>query len=339
MEENKLVPMGPTEIVLKELPREVTVEKSKRKIRKRRRRVWILPLLLLIALTAVLIIRYNENIQGYIQSVFNDEENEAISDKNNTQRVPSDDKTVDTNDAFIHTSPTKMEFINESNRQIDLNALSYDLPKATNIYDSYSKESPVVLIVSFSPKECYTTSSNYNESTDFYSGTKNVGEIGKALCEELNKNGINTLHFIDTGYNGSLVYSKEMYVNAINDILKSNPSISYIIDVSRGVDLDSNMNMHKEAVDVAGEYVPTVGLIYGGENEMLEKSVFFGNSLASTLNKSYTLVSKQTVSKYGLFQSFGIPSIRADIGSFSCTYEEALTSAMLFAQGLTELIK
>ena len=167
-------------------------------------------------------------------------------------------------------------------------------------------------------------------------------EIGKEITNMLNEKGINTLHIYDTS-GSSLYESKKSYEEKINEALEMYPSISYIFDISRSVCMYDDLSIKNEWVMYENLKVPTIQLLCGTSTKKLtkvqEKSLAFANVLAQSINKDdIPLISEIIVSKYSLAQSFPRTTLRVDIGSFASTYEDAIITANIFADGIIELL-
>ena len=245
---------------------------------------------------------------------------------------------------FISTSPIKSEFINQTDLVVDPTIYSYAFPKVEEIYNEYGNNAAVVLIVHFTPSEAFSTTNGYSENSLFYNNENNISQIGKEICQSLNENGINAIHVADYNYSGDKINGRYMYEKTIEKVLNDNPSISYILDISRDLTINQDMTMYKETVNISGVDCPTISLICGTNNESLNensiKNIAFMNELSTFLNdKANLLVSKQFISPYVLSQKFETPTLRVNIGSFSCNYKEASICASLFANLLSEYLK
>lgn len=250
---------------------------------------------------------------------------------NNDEGFPENDKNIN----FIDTCPKEFEFINETNSEILLDK-KHSYSKAKELYEKYSYDAPIVLIVNFSPKEAFC------DYEDFYSDEKNVSSLGKEITDRLNKNGINTMHLFDTSSN-SLYESKNAYEQKILETLNMYPSISYIFDISRTIHLDEDMNTKNECVLHNEIKYPSIQLLCGTRNGEIStvqnKSCSLAYELSNFINvDSVPFISRLIVSKYSLSQNFDRITLRVDIGSYACKYEDALLSAYLFTDGIISFL-
>ena len=343
MEENKLMLFKKPEMKNTDEISGVIVQKSKRKL-KRRKKKWLILIILLIAIVgAGYFFRYK--IKEFVVNLLPFQgkiEEEQIEDEGSntaTENEATNNNAEGNITNFINTSPAKTEFINECGKEIFPDTFQYPLKTAHEVYSSFSTTSPVVLLVSFSPKEAYYK----GEENIFYRETKNVQEIGTSICDTLNSLGVNASYLSITEHNGALYDSKTHYEQAIKEYLKSNPSICYVFDISRDIKINYDSAFEKEMVFVNDTEYPTIRLICGtnegGITEAQKMGIYFADCLMKKVNDVYPLlISEQVVSKYSLSQCFNVPTVRVDIGSYPCTYDEAIRSANVFAVQLAELL-
>ncbi len=352
MEENLPVPIK-NEITFSENGQFYT-QRRRRKRKKTGRAHKRLKKLLLFLVFAALIygaVKNHNTIYSYITTLFPSSQPNTSASNNSDSSKKETDNTL--NDAptnnnepsynFIDTSPTEFQFINESKYNFNFEEESVNLPGVSEIYNAYSQNAPVVLIVHSSPLESYSNENGYSTSSSFYSENENVAKIGKYISDKLSENGINALHIDSYGEFSSLYEGKEAFKQMVTDTLNENPSISYIIDVSRGMSINSDLSMNNETIYTDGVKYPTIQL-WGGTNELKstteqKQGIYFAQKLAEHINNNTPLlISSLTASKYDLSLGFPCTSIRADIGSYACSFEEALLSADLFASYLVEFL-
>lgn len=320
----------------------IQYHKTEKRKRKTPKRLIKGILLIMLALTASFVVAYNfSSIKGYFLKIF--------TSSDNAQTSQSDDSATNTeevsNEAFDYhfkaTQVNNFEIYNETDIQIDFSdKVSY--PTKSEIFASYGNNAPVVLIVSMSPKEAYAKGEGYNSVNEFYSDNNNVTTIGAEICARLNELGLPALQIIHDA-NDTIYGSSTAYKEAINKTLKDNPSIAYVIDISRSLDMhpDNSISLSKGTID--GKEFPAISLWCGTSGEQLEdsrlKSILFANHLAnSATDEEKVIFGRQTISRYTLLQEFDAICFRADIGSFACTYDEAQKSAILFADILAKMI-
>lgn len=350
MEENLPVPIK-NEIVFGEDKQFYTRKRRRRrkkegKLRKCFKR--LLVLLIFGALTYCLVKNYN-TINSYLNNLFSKEHSSIstnqIIDKSDMGEDNYKDESSDngTNFEFIDTFPDEFQISNESKHVLTFEEGSVNLPSVNEIYNTYSQDAPVVLIVHFSPLEAYASQSYDSSANNFYSESDNVAKVGRYITEKLNEKGINALHIESYGEFSTLYEGKEAFIQRVKDTLNENPSISYVIDISRGLSINSDLSINNEAVSIDGIKYPTIQLWCGvGEAELgaeQKQSLYFARCLAEYINSnSPLLVSKLTATKYDSTLRFPCTTIRADIGTYACSYEDALLSAEQFAIHLADFL-
>ncbi len=299
-------------------------------------------LLIAITLTASLAIAFNfSNVKEFFSKIFSLAADAPASESSEilTNADTESDKAYTYQ--FKQTQVEQLEICNETDFHINFDD-KISFPTKSEICSSYGANAPVVLIVSMSPKEAYAKGEGYNSVNEFYSDKNNVASIGAEICARLNELGLPALQIIhdadDTIYGNSTAYKE-----AINKTLKDNPSIAYVIDISRSLDMhpDNSISLSKGTID--GKEFPAISLWCGTSGEQLEdsrlKSILFANQLAnSATDEEKVIFGRQTISRYTLLQEFDAICFRADIGSFACRYEEAQKSALLFADILAKMI-
>ena len=319
------------------------VTKGKRRKRKGKRLVGRLFAIIILGVCIYFFVTKFTVIKNFVANTFEQfnivDKDEPSTPNENEENDSTNENTKDeSNDSisgFIDTCPDKFQFVNELNTEIIIDE-AYSFSKAKELYEKYSYDAPIVLIVNFSPTEAYC------DGDSFYSNEKNVCSIGKEICDRLNKNGINSLHLFDTS-SPSLYESKAIYEQKITDTLKMYPSISYIFDISRAIHIDESLNIENEYVTVDSNKLPTIQLLCGTSNGDLtveqKKSIFLANELSKTVNKNeIPLISKIIIAKYNLSQKFPCNTLRVDIGSYACKYEDALLTAYTFTDSIIDFL-
>ncbi len=353
MEENKLVPKENDKVAFDDEIYGVRVERSKRK-KKKKSRLKRLIVIACIACLLVVIIKNFNSIGDLFSSLFissdgnnpplsnsgSDDLKNDFNDKN--EQVEDNNQSYDYN--FIDTVPTEFAIIDKNLIINDIGSLSFTPPKSKDVYDAYGESSPVVLIVNFSPLECYSDGYGYSSTSTFYSYEQNVSDLSEQICESLNSLGINAIHLKKDYGNASLLEYQKEYVKDIENLLESNPSICYIFDISRGLTINSDMSINCERTEINGNSIPTLSFICGTEGEstteIQNRSIYFAYDLATSINESAPhLVSTLTLAELDLNHRFKSPCIRVEIGSFANTFEDASLTADYLALSLSSYLK
>ena len=203
---------------------------AKGRKRKRKKHWTRIICFLLVGACIFFLVKNFTSVKEYLDNFFQQVNSDIFSNSNtsntNNDNLKDEDSILEneTNHNFIDTCPSEFEFINETNTEIILDN-EYAFSKAKELYEKYSYDAPIVLIVNFSPKEAFY------DSGDFYSDTKNVCSLGNEITNKLNQSGINALHLFDTGDN-SIYESKDIYKQKVLETLEAYPSIEESFNIS-----------------------------------------------------------------------------------------------------------
>lgn len=354
MKENHLVPIkekaGP---VFNEELCGVIVEKSNRKKKRKRSSKKLVVFLILLCLSIVVIKNFN-HIKNLFDKMITPSPTNATS-SNEDKTITEDSKNDDVNEPqvtpiepidfeFIHTSPTELTYYNNYTGNIDFDELNYHFLSKKEVYEKYGEKAPIVLLVTFSPSECYSNGLGYSYSSKFHNSEDNVENIAAQIYNSLVELGINALHLECEYKEGTLYENKAIYKEQINNILKANPSIQYVFDISRELNFNENMSINSETVCANGVNLPTIHIMCGTKSikmtETQRKGIFLANELATHFNETIPLfVSKQTISDNELNLNLSVPSIRICIGSYANTFADASLSASYFSLLLADYIE
>ncbi|MBQ7788743.1 MAG: stage II sporulation protein P [Clostridia bacterium] len=278
--------------------------------------------------------------------------NSQISDTSSGENgVLAGDENTNTPDIVIPSGHYQIvdldtkeyEIINESRCEFDF-SVPFEYTSLEKIYSTYGKDAPVVLIIHSSNRECYSDGISYSPEGAFYSDTKNVGDIGEIICENLNKIGVNAIHINETYAGGNILSSKEEYESSLQKALNKYPSISYVFNISRDVQINSDLSMDKSTLPIGDEASAQIGIICGTSDDFVTKdqneNVRFAFDFASRLNeKGVKLIKSNTISRFSLSQNYQPICLKIDIGSYANSFEEASLCAEAFAFYISEYIK
>ncbi len=263
-------------------------------------------------------------------SLSSDTENDNIQNDN---VIPPDSfKIIENNSCFT-------EITNEAGIEFDLSNIVSDVPNIEEIYKKFGNEAPIVLIIHSSVLESYSNGEYYSTSDCFYSNKDNVGDVGKIICETLNEHNINAIHIDDIYANGSIYSSTNEYKKMLSDTLEKYPSIAFVFDISRNVLINEDLSMNKNVVNYNEEKIAQIKLTIGTSNN--EKTTFWHKNLLfahSFSSKNNDLIYDLTLSKFELSQNIEPIAVRADIGSFANSKNEALLAGRELAIRLSEFL-
>ncbi len=172
---------------------------------------------------------------------------------------------------------------------------------------------------------------------------KNMVAVGRAFCEELERQGISAVH-CETLHD--LDYSKA-YGNSLKSIesyLKEYPSIRYIIDLHRDSLVRDNGTKLKPTCVIDGENVAQVMLVVGAGSEEVSQKNWRENLANSSRWQSYFLeiapdFARPVYLRYGRFnQHVSAAAMLLEIGSCGNTLDESCRAAKYAAQALADMI-
>ncbi|MBO5312748.1 MAG: stage II sporulation protein P [Clostridia bacterium] len=321
----------------------VLVVPSKGRRRKKRRRGGCLLLLLLLFFGAYKIFPYAQELISSLTP-----SSDKINDNSTLDSIPDDTNDNEENTEgkyeIKQSFPSESNVIIEASGDLSISTLKYELKGADNVYSIYGESAPVVLITCFSPTECFSNGRDYSLNDSFHSETKSISEIAQHICNLLNQSGIGAMFYVDTFFNGADLEYKRSFEAEISSILENNPSIEYVIDISRDVVINEDMSMDKHVISHNDTVIPCISLTVGTNDtvitDMQRKNTYFAKSLAEFINiSSPCFAYKTTISKYPILQSFDAVTLRVDIGSYACSYDEAIKSAELFSEYLEQFLR
>ena len=217
------------------------------------------------------------------------------------------------------------------------------------VYAFITENKPAILIYHTHSSETYELLDR-----DFYTNERNIRSdnpkenmvrVGEEICKVLEKNGYKTIHdksIYDESINGAYERSRAN----ISRIIKDNPSIQIVLDIHRGAIYQKDNSKIKTVTEINGRKAAQIMLISGCEDGNVtdfpnwQKNLTFALNLQEKLkNDNKTLVQPLTFCsrKYNLDL---VPcALSIEIGTDANTLSEAVYSAELFADSLSELLE
>lgn len=213
-----------------------------------------------------------------------------------------------------------------------------------------SSSGPLVLIIHTHGTEAYSKDGaisfpsdekNYARTSDT---EKNVVAVGRALADELIKNGIPTAHC--TILHDSVQY-KDSYARAeetIKKYLLEYPTIKLVIDVHRDSVVRSGGEVVRAVTEYTGEAAAQVMCVVGSswagdECPNWENNLALALKLRRELNSECESICRPVYLKENTYnQEFAPYSLLLEIGSQGNSLEEALIAAKLTGEKLASLI-
>ena len=257
-----------------------------------------------------------------------------------TPIIPMDLSLSKYGDTYINNatgySPNTVELIN---RQL---GSSYQ-PLSSN-------NGPLVLIIHTHGTEAYSQNGAISFSSDEqnYARTsdteKNVVAVGRALADELIKNGIPTAHC--TVLHDSVQY-KDSYARAeetVKRYLQEYPTIKLVIDVHRDSIVKSSGEVVRPVTEYDGQAAAQVMCVVGSswagdECPNWENNLSLALQLRRALNSECESICRPPFLKGNTYNQELAPySLLLEVGSQGNSLEEALASAKLVGQKLSAII-
>ena len=215
-----------------------------------------------------------------------------------------------------------------------------------------SSDGPLVLILHTHASEAYLPPQvSYLEGNigqNIYSSDpeRSVIAVGRTLCETLNQNGISAIQCTDQhGKNGTLQSSYQGAATCIARYLEKYPSIQYVIDLHRDGILNNHGELVKAVTTYEGNSYGQIMAVVGTDGNGTEHPYWQSNlSLAIRLNEGIESKIENLCRPISLWnasynQELAPNSLLLEIGSAGNTKEEAIRSAQLIGEVLSELIK
>lgn len=237
-----------------------------------------------------------------------------------------------------------MNISNETDYVVDAQTMASEKLK-TKIDDN----GPQVLIVHTHTTESYTdsgktkySSSDSNRTTD---ESKNVVAVGKVICDELNKKGINTIHNKTVhdypSYNGA--YGRSLAT--AKEELDKNPSIKVVLDVHRDGLVRADGTKLKVSADINGTPTAQLMLVIGTNASGLSHdgwrdNMVFASKIQSTANDLYpNLMRPLNLRQERFNQHLTSGSLILEVGSNGNTLNESIEGGKDIANVIAEVLK
>ncbi len=217
------------------------------------------------------------------------------------------------------------------------------------VYANVDKNKPAVLIYHTHTTETYELLDRgfYTKERDSRSenSAENMIRVGEEICKILEKNGYQTIHdktVYDKEYSGAYDRSCEN----ISKILKDNPSIQIVLDIHRDAIYQKDGSRIKPTTEINGKKAAQIMLISGCEDGIVkdfpnwEKNLAFATNFQSKLTKDNSKLMRPLMFCSRKYNMHLMPcAISVEIGTDANTLAEAVYSAELFAESLSEFLK
>ena len=226
-----------------------------------------------------------------------------------------------------------------------------DIGKMLNkkVYASISQDSPAVLIYHTHSSESYELLEReyyaISRSSRSLNPEQNVIRVGRAIKSTLEKTGFMVIHD-ETVYDESVNGAYERSRNRITEILKENPSIQIVLDIHRDAIYMKDETRIKTVTEINGRKAAQIMITTGCEDGNVTDFPNWEKNLTFALNLQKALIDDNpTLMRPLLFtgRKYNMDlmpcALHIEIGTDANTLEEAVYSAELFSQSLSNLLK
>lgn len=211
-----------------------------------------------------------------------------------------------------------------------------------------SGNGPTVLIISAHTSECYLPAGALYYSPDEHlthtsDKEANVTAVAAALYRSLSECGINALH-ITVPCDGD--GSSRAYINArnaISEALALHPSIKYVLDVERAIDTDADGKLLRSAVALGKtSYAPIRLTVSGGGSlsyQRICQNLAFALRLNGLLSEQSPSLTRPVQIADAVYTDGSTPrTLKIEVGSYTSTLDEAVSSAYLLGELIALLL-
>lgn len=219
--------------------------------------------------------------------------------------------------------------------------------KTPDIDIELNSESPQVLIY-----HTHTTESFEPYSRDYYDKSfsckstdaeKNMIRVGNAICKQLEKNGIKTVHSTTIHDYPDYNSAYDLSYNTVSKILKKYPSIKVVLDIHRDAIEKENGLRLSPITEVNGKRAAQLMIIscadypdgsMGMPNYL--ENLTFACSLQSQIESDYPGLERPILFDYRNYnQSLSTGALLVEIGSHGNSLDEAVYTGKLFGKSLS----
>jgi len=235
---------------------------------------------------------------------------------------------------------------NQTKLSPDIHALSKQTPKA---YENISlTDEPLVLILHTHATECYTYGTNgtyeKNEPTRSDNTEENVVAVGETLSRTLMDFGIPVLHSKTLHDKASFLNAYTSSLNEVNSLLKSYPSIRFVIDLHRDAIISADGEKTAPTASIAGENYAQLMFVIGTNEAGFthpnwEDNLSFALDMQESVNGMYPGLMRPINLRSVSFNEQLLPGyVLLEAGACGNTLEEAKRSVQAYGTVLAKRI-
>lgn len=207
---------------------------------------------------------------------------------------------------------------------------------AVLIYHAHTSETYELLDRNF-----YTNT----RSTRSENSAENMVRIGEEICRILEENGYKTIHDT-TVYDEQLSGAYDRSRERVSEILKENPSVQIVLDIHRDSIYQKDGSKIKTVTEINGRKAAQIMLISGCEDGNVtdfpnwKKNLTFAVQLQNQLASDNSTLMRPLMFCCRKYNMDLVPcALSVEIGTDANTLSEAVYSAQLFAQSLSDFLE
>ncbi len=217
------------------------------------------------------------------------------------------------------------------------------------VYANIDETKPSVLIYHTHTTETYELLDRGYYTNERKSRSENSKEnmlrVGEEICKILEENGYKTIHdktVYDKEYSGAY----ERSCKSISQILRNNPSIQIVLDIHRDAIYQKDGSRIKTVTEINGKKAAQIMLISGCEDGNVtnfpnwQKNLAFATQLQEKMKNDNSKLIRPLMFCSRKYNMHLMPcAISVEIGTDANTLAEAVYSAQLFANSLSEFLE
>jgi len=279
-------------------------------------------------------------------------DNMYMSNNEKEITIPEGEYPIVLSDLSLFPADGQLLMINETEYLPDLNKLlnaGYPISGASEVFMPYPENAdPIVLILHTHGTEGFAEEGKISYSYDNLprssDTSKNIVSVGKRLSEILTSNGVPNLHCEIMHDKDSYVQSYDLARATIIEYTSKYPSIQYVLDIHRDAIFGENGEIIRSSVETDKKSFAQIMLVVGtDENGAIhpnwESNLTVATKLQYLLNNKVKNIARPINLRSSSFNEQYTPgSLLIEIGTCGNTLTEALNSAEILGNSLSELI-
>mgnify|MGYP003290576207 CR=1 FL=1 len=284
--------------------------------------------------------KVNSVIPDDVQKLIADAEKKYANSSNDGKIISADyskqNATSEYDGIYLRNTTLNQEINIEEYLNKQVQAFVTENKPTVLIYHTHTTETYELLDRNFYTNERNTRSANPSE---------NMVRVGEEICKVLEEKGYKTIHdktVYDESINGAYDRSRAN----ISKILKDNPSIQIVLDIHRDSIYQKDNSKVKTVTEIDGRKAAQIMLITGCEDGNVtdfpnwKKNLTFAVNLQEKLkNDNKTLVRPLMFCSRKYNMDLTPCALSVEIGTDANTLSEAVYSAWLFANSLSDFLE